>query len=67
MVTTEESFSDEDEEKNALSSSQSGFNIAVGLFDRDGFKLVENYEEYGQMNIWMVQLVLLVNARPGGW
>ena len=51
MVTTEESFSDEDEEKNALSSSKSGFNIAVGLFDREGFTLEENYEQYGRMSI----------------
>ena len=55
MVTTEESFSDEDEEKNALSSSKSGFNIAVGLFDREGFTLEENYEQYGRMSIWMRQ------------
>ena len=53
MVTTEESFQDENKEDSAISSSVNGFNIAVGLFNFEDFTTVDNYEEYGKLTITM--------------
>ena len=53
-VTSEENFSYESEEVSALSNSEHGFNIAVGLIDTTSLKLAKDYEQYGQIKVYML-------------